>query len=159
MNELIALPTMSSRSRWRAIRPSTFVSGSSTWPMKSHGPAAMKPSASTPSRVPGKSTSPAICSWTRSRSSGTGGRMGQGSQLEKDPPAVEPVEHRPGGAGEEYVLEDREPGGAERLLEPGDPAAAEAAEPAAERVAQHIGGDGVHADHDEGPRPRLPPRR
>ncbi|HYR58091.1 MAG TPA: zinc-dependent peptidase, partial [Chthoniobacteraceae bacterium] len=42
-----------------------FVSGTSACPMKSHGPAAMKPSASMPSAVFGKSTSPAICSCTK----------------------------------------------------------------------------------------------
>ena len=34
----IVFATMSSRSRCRAILPSIFVSGSSAWPMKSHGP-------------------------------------------------------------------------------------------------------------------------
>jgi hypothetical protein len=58
----ITVATMSSRSSMRAILPSVFVSGTSAWPIKSHGPAEMNPVAVIPSSVSGQSTSPAICS-------------------------------------------------------------------------------------------------
>ena len=50
----MVLATMSSRSSWRATLPSVLVSGTSAWPMKSHGPAAMNPSASMPVAGAGK---------------------------------------------------------------------------------------------------------
>ena len=53
MKVFIVFFTMSSRSMFRAIRPSSLLSGTSAWPMKSHGPAAMNPVASMPSRVSG----------------------------------------------------------------------------------------------------------
>ena len=63
-NVFIVDVTMSSRSMLRATFPSIFDSGTSAWPIKSHGPAAMNPVAVMPSTVSGQSTSPAICSRT-----------------------------------------------------------------------------------------------
>ena len=57
--------TMSSRSFERAISLSTVPSRSSTWPTKSHGPAAMKPVAIVACGSSGNSTSPASCSSIR----------------------------------------------------------------------------------------------
>ena len=61
-----AFCTMSSRSRTRVFSLSTVPSRSSTWPTKSHGPAAMNPVAITARGSPGQSTSPATC-WRMNR--------------------------------------------------------------------------------------------
>src|SRR6266849_3896502 len=77
------------------------------------------------------------------------------SRLEKDFPSIKPIEHAPGGAHEEEMLEHRIPN-AHRLFEPGNPGIAGAAKPTATGVAEHIGCDRVHANDHERKGPSLP---
>src|SRR6266540_6448280 len=75
------------------------------------------------------------------------------SALEENPSPIQPIQHAPGRGGQERMLEHRF---AKRFLQPADPRVAGAAKPPAEGVAQHVGGDVIHSDHNQRKRPTPP---